>query len=181
MSKIKKIVRVDGMSCASCAASINTMLSAMDGVDSANVNLAMENVTLEYDPERIGLPQIEKAIDSLGFRLITEELTSLQESDLASRRLKKLRVNTILSICFSVPVFFLGMFYHHLPNVNWVMLVLTFPVLALFGKEFFNVAWKRAIHFSSNMDTLVALGTGTAFRFSAFNTVFPGFFFSRGL
>ena len=169
------------MSCASCAASINTLLSALDGIKSANVNLAMEDVSIEYIPEKIGLAEIEKAIDSLGFKLITNDLTSEQELDLESARSKKHRVNTIMSVCFSVPVFFLGMFFHHLPNVNWLMLILTLPVLTLFGKEFFIIAWKRALHFSSNMDTLVALGTGTAFLYSLFNTVYPDYLLSRGL
>ena len=169
------------MSCASCAASINTMLSAREGIKSAHVNLAMENIAIEYDPDRISLEDIEKDIDSLGFKLITRELTSEQELDMESKRLKKLRFNMILSFCFSVPVFFLGMFYHHLPNVNWIMLILTLPVLTVFGREFFVIAWKRARHFSSNMDTLVALGTGTAFLYSLFNTLFPGYLLSRGL
>ena len=78
MSIIKHIYRIDGMSCASCAASINTLLSALDGIKSANVNLAMEDVSIEYIPEKIGLAEIEKAIDSLGFKLITNDLTSEQ-------------------------------------------------------------------------------------------------------
>jgi len=157
------------------------MLSASEGIKSANVNLAMENVAVEYDNDTIRPEDIEKIVDNLGFKLITKDLSAEQELDIESKRLKKLRFNMIMSLCFSVPVFFLGMFYHHLPNANWLMLVLTFPVVALFGREFFIIAWKRARHFSSNMDTLIALGTGTAFLFSAFNTFFPDYFYSRGL
>ncbi|MEI6901286.1 MAG: heavy metal translocating P-type ATPase, partial [Bacteroidota bacterium] len=180
MSTIKHIYRIDGMSCASCAASINTYLSALEGIKTANVNLAMENISLEFDPEKIKLEEIEKVVDGLGFKLITKDLSAEQETDLESARMKKLRFNVIMSAVFSVPLFFLGMFYHHLPNVNWVMLILTLPVLVL-GREFFVVAWKRALHFSSNMDTLVALGTGTAFLYSLFNTLFPDYMLSRGL
>jgi len=181
MAIVKEIHRVDGMSCASCAASINTMLSAMDGVKSANVNLAAENVMVEYDNNVIDLQKLSKAVDDLGFKLITRDLTAEQEQDLETKRLKKLRLNTILSFSFSLPVFIIAMFMHHLPFRNWIMMVLTIPVLAVFGREFFVIAFKRAKHFSANMDTLVALGTGISFLFSAFNTFFPGFLQSRGI
>ena len=181
MAIVKEIHRVDGMSCASCAASINTMLSAMDGVKSANVNLAAENVLVEFDNSVINIQKLSKAVDDLGFKLITRDLTAEQELDLETKRLKKLRLNTILSFSFSLPVFIIAMFLHHLPFRNWIMMALTIPVLAFFGREFFVIAFKRAKHFSANMDTLVALGTGISFLFSTFNTVFPGFLLSRGI
>ena len=181
MAIVKEIHRVDGMSCASCAASINTMLSAMDGVKSANVNLAAENVLVEYDNNVIDIRKLSKAVDDLGFKLITRDLTAEQELDLETERLKKLRLNTILSFCFSLPVFIIAMFLHHIPFRNWIMMALAIPVLAVFGREFFVIAFKRAKHFSANMDTLVALGTGISFLFSAFNTIFPGFLQSRGI
>ena len=71
------------------------------------------------------------------------------------------------------PVAVLGMFFHHLPYVNWVMLALTLPVVVWFGKSFFVNAVKQARHGAANMDTLVALSTGVAFSFSAFATVRP--------
>jgi Cu2+-exporting ATPase len=157
------------------------MLSSREGILSANVNLAMENVAVEYDTAKVSLDEIVRDVDSLGFKLITQDLTTEQENDHEYKRMKKLRLNLILSACFSVPVFFLGMFYHHLPNANWLMLLLTAPVVGYFGREFFIVAWKRAKHFSSNMDTLVALGTGTAFLYSLFNTIYPQYLLSKGL
>jgi P-type Cu2+ transporter len=181
MPFVKEIHHVDGMSCASCAASINTMLSAMEGVKSANVNLAAENVLVEYDSDVIDIQKLSKAVDDLGYKLMTRDLTAEQELDHETKRLKKLRRNTILSFCFSLPVFIIAMFLHHFPFRNWIMMVLTIPVMAVFGKEFFVIAFKRAKHFSANMDTLVALGTGIAFLFSAFNTIYPEFLQSRGI
>ncbi|MCX6304681.1 MAG: heavy metal translocating P-type ATPase [Bacteroidetes bacterium] len=181
MGNIKGIYRVDGMSCASCAGSIQTMLSATEGVGSATVNLASEQVMVEFDPAVITLVQIEKTVDSLGFKLITRDLSAEEEHDMAAVRLKKLRINTILSAAFSIPVVLIAMVFHHMPYASPIMMALTIPVLALFGREFFIIAWKRMLHFSANMDTLVALGTGSAFVFSAFNTLFPDYFLSRGL
>ena len=181
MAVVKEIHRVEGMSCASCAASINTMLSATDGVKSANVNLAAENVMIEFDNSITDIEKLSKTVDDLGFKLITRDLTAEQELDLETKRLKKLKMNLIFSFCFSLPVFIIAMFLHHMPYRNWIMMILTIPVLAVFGREFFVIAYKRAKHLSSNMDTLVALGTGISFLFSVFNTIFPGFLESRGI
>lgn len=180
MGNIKAIYHVDGMSCASCAGSIQTMLSAQKGVSSASVNLASEQVMVEYDPSLISLEQIVKTVDELGFKLITRDLTMEEELDMATFRLKRLRINTMLSASFAVPVVLIAMVFHHMPYGNLIMMALTIPVLAWFGREFFVIAWKRMLHFSANMDTLVALGTGSAFVFSAFNTIFPDYLLSRG-
>ncbi|MCX6244380.1 MAG: heavy metal translocating P-type ATPase [Bacteroidetes bacterium] len=177
MSIVKEIYPVEGMSCASCALSIQTMLEAQKGVNTAVVNLAMEQVVVEYDPEVINPPEMSKVVDGIGFKLITDK-TLLQQDreDAQSERLRKLKFNTIMAGIFSIPVLLISMVFHDsIPHANLIMLLLTLPVLGWFGKEFFFIAWKRALHFSSNMDTLVALGTGTAFIYSTFNTLFPGF------
>ena len=181
MPTIRKTFPVQGMSCASCAGSIQSMLGATKGIQTANVNLAAENVLVEWDPEVISLDHIADTVNSLGFKLITEDLTSEEEQDLQSKRLKKLRFNTLMAIIFAVPVVIIAMGLHHLPYRNWIMMVLTLPVMAWFGNEFFIIAWKRARHLQSNMDTLVALGTGVAFLFSLFNTLFPSYLLSHGL
>lgn len=168
------------MSCASCALSIQTMLSAQEGVKSAVVNLAMEQVVVEYEPQVIDPARMVKVIDSIGFKLITDQSvsTSDQENN-KNLRLKRLKFNTLMSVGFSIPVFLISMVFHSIPYANWIMLVLAVPVLTIFGREFFIIAWKRAIHLSSNMDTLVAMGTGTAFLYSTFNTILPEFLRSR--
>ncbi|HZX61917.1 MAG TPA: heavy metal translocating P-type ATPase [Bacteroidales bacterium] len=181
MPTVKEIYPVEGMSCASCALSIQTMLSAQEGVRSAVVNLAMEQVVVEYEPQLIDPARMGKVVDGIGFKLITDKSVSAGDQvHTQNRRLKRLKLNTLMSVAFSIPVLLISMVFHHLPYSNWIMLVLSVPVLAIFGREFFIIAWKRAMHFSSNMDTLVALGTGTAFLYSTFNTVFPEFLRSRG-
>jgi len=174
MKIVKEIYRVDGMSCASCASSIESMLGSRDGILSAAVNLAAEQVSVAYDPAIITLAQIEKDVSDLGFKLITRKLSELEVTDLESARLSAIKRRTLVSFIFSTPVVILSMLFHHQPQVNWVMLFLTLPVLVWSGREFFIVAWKRMLHGSANMDTLVALGTGSAFLFSTFNTLFPG-------
>ena len=181
MALIKEIYPVEGMSCASCALSIQTILSAQEGVKSANVNLASEQVTIEYEPQLIDPSGLTKAVDKIGFKLITgKSEKEKNRSDAQNHRLEKLKFNTLMSVAFSVPVLLISMVFHTIPYANWIMLVLAVPVVGWFGKEFFIIAWKRALHGSSNMDTLVALGTGTAFLYSSFNTVFPGFLRAHG-
>jgi len=169
------------MSCASCALSIQTVLSAQEGIKSAVVNLAMEQVVVEYEPQVITPVRMKNVVDSIGFKLITDKsISDVDQESNQDRRLKRLRKNTLLSLVFAIPVFLISMVFHNLPYADWIMLILTIPVLTIFGREFFIIAWKRAMHFSSNMDTLVALGTGIAFLYSSFNTIFPGFLRSRG-
>jgi Cu2+-exporting ATPase len=169
------------MSCASCALSIQTILSAQKGVKSAVVNLAMEQVVVEYEPQLIDPACMVKVVNGIGYKLITDRSISAGDQEHnQNRRLERLKYNTLMSVAFSIPVVLISMVFHQISYSHWIMLVLAVPVLAIFGREFFIIAWKRALHFSSNMDTLVALGTGTAFLYSTFNTVFPEFLQSRG-
>ncbi len=179
---MKEILKVEGMSCASCASSVQSMLGSLEGMKQANVNYAASNVIIEYDPGKVDHKMMEKAIDDIGYKLIidttaTPETEMIHEHD----HLEKLRFNMIMSVSFTIPVFLIAMVFHSIPYANWIMFLLTVPVLFWFGRGFFVVAFKRARHFTSNMDTLVALGTGAAFLFSTFNTIFPGILRSRGL
>ena len=180
---VKAIYRVEGMSCASCASSVESMLKSIDGVQSASVNFAASNVVIEYDPARVTIEEMEKAVKDIGYTLVTASGDTVeQEMKSEHKRLKQLRLNTILAVAFSFPVFLISMFfYNQVPYATWIMMGLSLPVLGWFGREFFVNAWKRAMHFSANMDTLVAMGTGVAFLFSAFNTIFPSWFRSQGL
>jgi Cu2+-exporting ATPase len=73
------------------------------------------------------------------------------------------------------------MFFMNIPYGNYISMILTLPVIGWFGRSFFINAWKQARHGKANMDTLVALSTGIAFLFSAFNTLAPGFWHARGI
>ncbi len=73
------------------------------------------------------------------------------------------------------------MFFPGILYAEWIMLALSIPVIFWSGQDFFVIAFKRARHLSANMDTLIALGTGAAFLFSAFNTFFPEYLRSQGL
>lgn len=174
--------RVEGMSCAACAKSVATSLSSAQGVESAAVNFAMGTVRVTFDDRRTGFGQLKSVVQSAGYDLADDVARNAEEMlVLEKQALLRSRNKTIFSILFTLPVVMLAMVFHHLPWVNPVMMALTLPVVAWFGREFFINALKRARHFSANMDTLVAIGTGTAFIFSAINTLFPKMLLERGL
>ncbi len=173
MKALKEIYKVEGMSCTACAASVNSMLAAVDGVTSANVNFANQTVLVEFDPEKATVKQLEDAVSAIGYRLITNKELMADEEARDARRLRNARINLVASFAFATPVFIISMFIPMLPNRNWIMLLLSCPVMFWFGREFFVIAWKRARHGTTNMDTLVAMGSGTAFLFSLYHTFIP--------
>ncbi|MEO6905711.1 MAG: cation transporter, partial [Ginsengibacter sp.] len=162
---IKKTFPVTGMSCASCAISVETMLQSEPGVVKAGVNFANSSASVEYDPGVSDLNHFKQTIQSIGYDLIVEEneesadnLEKKKQSDYQT-----LRKRTIFSIIFSVPIVLIGMVFMNIPYANLIMWVLATPVVFIFGQQFFVNAWKQAKHRSANMDTLVALSTGIAY------------------
>ena len=93
----------------------------------------------------------------------------------------KLRKKVILSIILSFPVFLIGMFFMDMSYANEIMWMFSTPVIFWFGRDFFINAIKQLKHRSANMDTLVALSTGTAYVFSVMNIIFPDFWISKGI
>lgn len=179
----EKSIPVEGMSCAACSASVESMLNAQPGILEANVNLAQNTVKVKWIPENIGLSQMKKAIQSVGYDLIIDEKESSDEALEESRRKKSVqtRKRLLWAGMLALPVFLIGMFFMHIPYANYIMWVLTTPVLFVFGRHFFVNAFKQTRHGAANMDTLVALSTGMAYLFSSFNTLFPEVWTSRGL
>ncbi|MBC3541879.1 heavy metal translocating P-type ATPase [Rufibacter sediminis] len=179
---IKNSFPVDGMSCAACAVSVESMLQAQPGVQSAAVNYANKTALVEYTPGT-DLRQLQKAIQDIGYDLLLKEEEATQEAQEIREQeaYSQIKSKTIWAVALALPVAVIGMFFHHMPYGNWIMLALTLPVVFWFGRSFYINAAKQARHGKANMDTLVALSTGIAFLFSAFNTIYPQFFASRGL
>lgn len=179
---VHKIYPVTGMSCASCAMSVQSMAASVPGVQQANVNYASQALDVYFDEGKTDQQKIQKAVQNVGYDLIIDEDNGfdLQEEQ-QQKDLKKLKKATLGAVLLSVPVVLLGMVFMHWPFANWMMLVLTSIILFVFGKRFFISAWKQANHGQVNMDSLVAISTGVAFLVSVFNTVYPQFWLSRGI
>jgi len=179
---VRKSFPVTGMSCASCAVSVESSLKSTSGVIDAGVNFANESAWAEFDEEVTSLADLQKVIQSIGYDLIIDaEDPSQQQEEMQLKHYKDVKQRTIWASIFTLPVFLIGMFFMDMPYGNWVSMVFAALVLFWFGRSFFINAWKQAKHRKANMDSLVALSTGIAFIFSVFNTIYPAFWESRGL
>lgn len=178
---IKESFPVTGMTCASCAASVESVLKHTDGVFDASVNFASSSVLVEYDKE-LSPNQLQNALREVGYDIIIDaENPSEVQQELQQKHYQDIKNRTIWSAILTLPIFILGMFFMAWEPGKWISLVLTVPVLFWFGRSFFINAFKQAKRGKANMDTLVALSTGIAFLFSVFNTLFPEFWLSRGI
>ncbi|MDD5695659.1 MAG: heavy metal translocating P-type ATPase, partial [Bacteroidales bacterium] len=182
MAIVRQTYPVTGMNCASCASRVESTLSSVEGVRKAIVNLASNTVLIEFNGNQTSPERMQVALNAHGYGLIVEQNDNYSVDDgIETRELREVGRNTFWAIILSIPVFLLSMFIPPFPLKNWIMMALTLGVMGWFGREFFIVAWKRLMHGSASMDTLVALGTGSAFIFSAFNTVFPAFLLEHGI
>lgn len=174
-SIIKERYAITGMTCASCASSVENILKAQKGVGEASVNLANATATIQFNASQTSPSELRNALQAVGFDLIdNDEPIDPKIKDSVKR-------DTLLAAIFSFPVVVIGMFFMTMPGANYIMLALSAPVVLWFGRRFFINAWRQARHRRANMDTLVAVGTGIAFLFSLFNTFFAGFWHTRGL
>lgn len=172
---------VTGMSCAACAVSVESMLKSQEGVADAGVNFANQTAWVDYNVSQTSLPKLQQAIQSIGYDLIIDvENAAEKQQEAQKNHYQQLKRKTIWAAILSAPVVALGMFGMDIPYANWIMLILSLPVLWI-GRDFYINARKQAQHGKANMDTLVAMSTGIAFLFSLFNTLNPQFFHERGL
>ncbi len=179
---IKRSFPVTGMSCAACAVSVESMLQSVTGVKKAGVNFANQTAWVEYNKETVSPETLRSTIQSIGYDLITDA-DNAKELQSAAQHQQYLAIKnrTIWASILSLPVIVIGMFFMDMPYANYIMMLLSAPVVFYFGRTFFINAFRQAKHGKTNMDTLVALSTGIAFLFSAFNTIYPSFWNQRGL
>lgn len=190
-------LKLRGMSCASCANNIEEAIRSVPGVSNCNVNFGVEQATIQYDRKRTNLETIQAAIDAAGYssyplqeqEMITGEDDAEKNAREAELRIltRKIVVGAILSTLILLGSIS-AMTGLNLPGIRalwldnpWVQLVLASAVLFWCGGDFFKNAWKAFKRHTATMDTLVAIGTGAAYFYSLFATVFPGFFTSAGL
>ena len=180
---IRKSFPVTGMSCAGCAASVESILKSTTGVDDAGVNYANQIGWASFDEKIATITDLQKAIQSGGYDLIIDADDPLKAQEEAQQKsYTEIKQRTIWSSILALPIVIIGMFFMKtLPYGNWISMVLTIPVVFWFGRHFFVGAYKQAMHSRANMDTLVALSTGIAFLFSAFNTIYPEFWLEKGM
>ncbi len=183
VSTVKDTFPVLGMTCASCAISVESIAKHEPGVVNASVNFATGNLTVEYLPNMTDALKLQKAVQSVGYDLLVESEGKQQETleAIHAQKFRTLKSKTIWAVILSLPVVVIGMFFMNMPYANEIMWLFSTPVVIWMGKDFFINAWKQTKHRSANMDTLVALSTGIAYLFSLFNMLFADFWHQRGL
>ena len=180
---VQETFPVLGMSCASCAARIEKTLNRQSGVKRAAVNYASATATVEYDPKNCSSEALQQAVQAAGYDLlINRDGNTLEEAEEAhNKKFTTLKLRTVWAVILSLPVVIIGMFFMDMPYANPIMWTLSTPIVFWLGRGFFSSAWKQLRHGSANMDTLVAISTGTAYLFSLFYMLFPAFWLSRGI
>lgn len=181
METTKKTFPITGMTCSSCAVSVESMLKTQKGVINASVNFANSTALVEYYTKVADVIDFKNAIQSIGYDILIDDDGMEKKDDFENQQYKTLKINTLLSLVLSIPTVIIAMLFMDMPYANLIMLSLSVPVLFWFGRMFFINAYKKARHLKANMDSLVALSTGIAFVFSIFNTFFPEFWHLRGL
>lgn len=178
----KKLYPITGMHCAACANNVEKTVKKQEGVESASVNLAAATLTVTYNPAAVSPEQLKEAVKKIGFDLIITEDDPIEKQETAEQSYyEQLKRKTIIAWIFALPVAIMGMFFMNVRGINWWMLALSLPVIFYSGRSFYVNAWRQARRGTSNMDTLVALSTAIAFLFSLFNTLYPEFWYHRGL
>jgi len=183
VSTVKKNFPVLKMTCASCAVSAQSILESTKGVVAVAVNYANTTATVEYIPSITEPKALQTAMRSIGYDLMIDDTENAHDTleEMHQETFRKLKQRTVGAVLLAIPVVTIGMFFMNLPYANYIMWILSTPVLFWFGKDFFINAWKQLKHRSANMDTLVALSTGIAYSFSVFNTLFPEVWHRHGL
>ena len=189
-------LKLRGMSCASCANSIEKAIRSTPGVSEANVNFGVEQATVTYDPRKTNIEKIQDAVAAAGysaFSLQSQEMIAGENDAEIAERLAKSRnlirkvwVGGVISTILVVGSLSMmtGLDLPFIPgwlSNQWFQLALTAPVQFWCGYSFYINSWKALKRHTATMDTLIALGTSAAYFYSLFATFFPNFFINQGL
>lgn len=167
---------VTGMHCAACANRIEKRLNKLEGISRANVNFALETLTVEYDANKVQPAEMMEAIQKIGFQLLPKQ-TNQEKLNLREEEIKKQKRKFLFSLIFALPLLWtmVGHFdflsFIYLPAIlanPWVQLALATPVQFIAGRGFYKGAYLALKNKSANMDVLVALGTSAAYFFSLY-------------
>src|SRR5258708_8905583 len=194
----RAVLALEGMTCASCAMRIEKGLKKVPGVKDASVNCATEQAIVTYDPSQTGIEQMVRSVEAVGYKATPQvasvphvhdssssgtvasseaPVVNAQADELSQRRqaeMTRKRNVPILALILTLPVLILTMFFlNRFPGENYLLLALTTPVAAIVGWEFHRGAIKTLRHGSANMDTLISVGSTSAYVMSVVATFYP--------
>jgi len=175
---------ISGMTCTACALTIEKQLGKMEGVQSVAVNYATEQMQVTYDDKKLDIKAIQDAVVKVGYEAVdASKVDSKEDKDVTSKAKKHLKYmerRLIISLIFTLPVFYLAMgpmvglavpsFLAGEKNIltmAFTQMLLTIPVM-LIGEEFYRVGFKTLLKRAPNMDSLIAVGTSAGFIYGVF-------------
>lgn len=174
----KVLLKIGGMTCSACSSGLEKYLNKQDGITNANVNLVMNNASIEYDEKKLSLKDIEKFIDKAGFESLGIDKLEKEEKEKSGEK-----INLILTSFFSILILYISMshmiglpelpflsIYRYPLKYSCSLLVLTTLILGL-GYNILKNGFKNLIHGTPNMDSLVTIGVLASFIFSVYETV----------
>jgi len=191
-------VPVEGMTCASCVARVEKSIEKLEGVSNVSVNFATEKASFDIDTSVTNYQDVVNAVEDAGYKIdissINKESLTVtddaNQNDLLIKHSNKLKSDFLFSLILSIPILILNMgsmlrgFENLFPLsevvINKILLILTTLVVFIPGRRFFQIFWKNLKHFTADMNSLIAIGTGSAYIFSVMVTLFPDLFSSDG-
>lgn len=170
---------VTGMTCAACATRIEKVLGKMDGISEANINFALETVTVTYDHTQVQEADMVTKVKKMGYELLPkqsgEEKVDHKEAEIKQQK-RKLVFSALLTfpLLWTMVAHFEFLSFMYMPDIlmnPWVQLTLATPVQFIVGFQFYKGAYLSLKNKSANMDVLVALGTSAAYFYSLFLSI----------
>ena len=173
---------IQGMTCSSCASAIEHSVVKLHGIEAASINLAVEKLSVSFDPGVTSLPEIIKTIEDTGYEAleIQAESNVNDEIDRKELEVQTLRQKFLVSAAFSIPLLYLAMGHMlglPIPGIvspesyplafGLVQLALTIPVI-IAGNKFYSIGFKTLFRGSPNMDSLIAIGTSAAILYGLY-------------
>jgi Cu+-exporting ATPase len=183
----KMVISVGGMTCAACGRKVEKALAALDGVSEASVNLATEKATVLYQPGLLEKADFRKVIEDLGYEVRGfDEILADRERQARAEEIRRQKRKFVFSACLTAAAF-IGSFPEWFPwwpkvlREPITLFILTTPVQFWAGWQFYRGFWSALKHRTSDMNTLIAVGTSAAYVYSTVVTFFPGVFRAYGL
>ncbi|MEL7647620.1 MAG: heavy metal translocating P-type ATPase [Sedimentibacter sp.] len=184
---VSKTLKIEGMTCASCAKNVEKATRKLNGVTEANVNFATEKLTLSYEPTLVKVSEIKAAIEKAGYKAVEEETSVDADKERKEKEIKSLWNRFVISAIFTAPLLYMAMGHMFgkalgimLPEIidpmmnPWnfaiVQLILVIPSMIV-GYRYFTVGFKSLFKGSPNMDSLIAIGTAAAFIYGIYAIV----------
>ena len=170
----QRVLLIEGMTCAACSSRVEKVLSRMDGVIKASVNLSTNKALVQFYSGSLEDEALVKAVEKAGYGAQIEQERDIdREKKLREKEIKSLKTSFIISLIFTIPLFSAMFFHmagiHNILTNGYFQLLLATPVQFIIGSRFYKGAYKSLRGGGANMDVLVAMGTSAAYFYSIYN------------